>query len=589
MKIDKLLLAFCVAILSLGLLGCGDEEESCTENQIAACGEDEGGGQKKCLPDGDWTPCGNDFCNVDTAQPAQCNYTAGTCTVVGQVDCEATTGRLSDCKPPVELCNGVDDDCDGQVDEEFAEAGQTCTSECGDGTWICEAGAKVCQGGGTPTAEICDDKDNDCNGNVDEGCDDDHDGFCDKDLQVVGNPTVCTLGVGDCDDSDKAINPDAAEVCNDKDDNCDDKIDDIDDLIDCVPKSEECETVQIPACKAGKAQTSADCTEADLTKGAEPEADFECDEKDNNCDGNIDEGQECCEYDKDDPPVKVCGTNDGECQKGVLVCQEDNTWAEECGGADYIGPVDEICDGKDNDCNKETDETFENKDKVCGSDIGECVAGTYVCVEAQEVCQGEIGATDEVCDGKDNDCNEIVDDGLGTDANEGAGGNDTCSVAKDIGILPENADPFAPQDPTTLYKDGQAPDVDWYKINAKEESNWPCGWNPFAWNECYEFFAEIEVPEGVDYELCVQENSCELGDEDQIFCSDDGGAGMPEVVGIGWNGFTAANDSRDLYISVKGKTDADMSCVPYELLITFIRSCPNDGKCPWEEGYVPDP
>ena len=77
-----------------------------------------------------------------------------------------------------------------------------------------------------PEAEMCDDEDNDCDGYVDEGCDDDSDGFCDSTMDTAGQPAACGSGGGDCNDGDPAIFPGASEECDSKDNDCNGIIDD---------------------------------------------------------------------------------------------------------------------------------------------------------------------------------------------------------------------------------------------------------------------------------------------------------------------------------------------------------------------------
>lgn len=70
--------------------------------------------------------------------------------------------------------------------------------------------------------QTCDGLDNDCDGDVDEGCDDDGDGYCDGQMSVAGSASVCPNGGGDCNDRDPSVNPGANEFCDDNVDNdCD--------------------------------------------------------------------------------------------------------------------------------------------------------------------------------------------------------------------------------------------------------------------------------------------------------------------------------------------------------------------------------
>mgnify|MGYP001583591971 FL=1 len=99
------------------------------------------------------------------------------------------------------------------------------------GVGICKAGIQTCTNGQwgacvgevLPTAEICGDgKDNNCDGQVDEGCavceDKDGDGY------YAYNPISCPQG-NDCNDNDPTIYPGAKEICDGKDNNCDGQID----------------------------------------------------------------------------------------------------------------------------------------------------------------------------------------------------------------------------------------------------------------------------------------------------------------------------------------------------------------------------
>ena len=71
-----------------------------------------------------------------------------------------------------ELCNGIDDDCNGTKDDNPTDVGADCAStgkgECGPGKIACVAGAKVCQSIKNPKPDVCDGLDNNCNGVTDE-------------------------------------------------------------------------------------------------------------------------------------------------------------------------------------------------------------------------------------------------------------------------------------------------------------------------------------------------------------------------------------------------------------------------------------
>jgi hypothetical protein len=103
-----------------------------------------------------------------------------------------------------ERCNGIDDNCNGAVDEPLDLDGDgfvSCGDDCDDGDAAVHPGA----------VEICNGIDDNCDGAIDEGNDADGDGF-----------TACD---GDCDDADAAVHPAATEICNDLDDDCDGTID----------------------------------------------------------------------------------------------------------------------------------------------------------------------------------------------------------------------------------------------------------------------------------------------------------------------------------------------------------------------------
>jgi hypothetical protein len=140
--------------------------------------------------------------------------------------CPNTPGRTT---PGPEVCNGIDDNCDGVVDNNLSNVGQSCPTGqpgvCSSGTTVCTAGGAItCQPSVSPTAERCDGLDNNCNGTNDDG------------FNVGGS---CTVGVGACQRTGAFVcsasgqgtqcnaiaGTPRTEVCNGTDDDCDGSID----------------------------------------------------------------------------------------------------------------------------------------------------------------------------------------------------------------------------------------------------------------------------------------------------------------------------------------------------------------------------
>ena len=360
-----------------------DEDCLCIPGTQQPCGTNVGAckpGVQTCQASGKWGTC----VGAIGPTPEVCDGIDNDCD--GVVD-NGVTNRCGKCGPlPVEVCDGIDNDCNGVIDEGCqCKAGES--RQCGSDVGECKFGKQTCNSNGTwgsclggvlPSQEVCDGKDNDCDGVIDNGV---------------------TNACGTC-----GTVP--TEVCDGKDNNCNGLVDE---GCTCTPGTTQKCGVDQGECKSGT-QTCLSSGVWGLCEGAIfPTAEVCGDNKDNNCNGQVDEGCLCKPGE-----TRVCGSDVGECRLGKEICQANGTWSP-CVG--QIGPSTELCDGKDNDCDGQVDNDCKctpGEKQLCGSNVGECKQGTTTCGNDGKFgpCIGEVGPQPEVCDGKDNNCNGQIDEGV---------------------------------------------------------------------------------------------------------------------------------------------------------------------------------
>lgn len=372
--------------------------------------------------------CDNgDYCDGDeTCRPGEPGAGADDC-LPGTSPCGA--GEV--CEEDADRCvleTCADPDADGDGDARPACGGNDCDDENGS----VHSGAQ----------EVCDDA------GLDEDCDpttnhNDRVGLNDGDRDgdgFVNNICFNVLPDGsenrgtDCDDGRLTVNPTAIEACNERDDDCDGRLDegelitfhrDVDgDGFGCDPATNPaCTDAPVEACAAdpGWVLASGDCD--DTVRAVNPSSSEICNGRDDDCDGMTDPGCACAAG-----ATQPCGSGVGICIEGVQTCDVAGIWGG-CSTA-LPGTVSESCNGMDDDCDGTTDE---GTTVTCYADgDGDGYAG--ITAAMTEACSCTPGVTTarapstgadcndgnpavnptspEICNMVDDDCDGMIDEGV---------------------------------------------------------------------------------------------------------------------------------------------------------------------------------
>ncbi len=445
---------------------CHPGTQTCSNNSWGAC-QGAGYPQPETCngQDDDCDGQTDEGCDCTTGTTQNCGIDTGVCQHGTQTCVNGAWGACQgNIEPMPEICgNGLDDDCDGTSDEDcicIDGSTQTCGPP---DIGICQPGIQTCindlwgscQGAVYPQPETCGNGlDDDCDGIVDDGC-----ACIEGSTQSCGPPDIgiCQPGIQTCTDGqwgscENAIYPQNETCGNGLDDDCDGLIDEGCFCTDGQTRT--CGPQEIGVCQPG-IQTCSNGAWGACTGAIWPMAENCSNGLDDDCDGSIDcsdsdcqglpvcsethsacstgfcyqapgSGENECTVDADCPDctngqTRTCGPQEiGICQPGIETCAND-IWGA-CTGA--IWPIAENCDnGQDDDCDGFIDCSDPNCSDFCSvthgacSDQGICYqapgSGDNACTVSADcvscVPTGSENTPPNCSDGLDNDCDGDID------------------------------------------------------------------------------------------------------------------------------------------------------------------------------------
>jgi len=427
-----------------------------TTCQEARCGDGVVDNGETC-DDGDLidqNTCGNQCVEVSAALcrtcavDADCGRTSDRCVTLPEgracaIACSSGTDCPTgyDCAPPTDggstQCLPSSGTCAGCFDPDGDQygVGNACL-----GLDCDETRATVNEG----ATEFCDGEDNDCDFGIDEGLkgqywpDTDADGFGDENVTPI---QTCAPEAGwvtngdDCDDMLFAIKPGAVEVCDGADNNCDHQSDEGLEL-DYWPDGDadgygnkNVSPTNTCAPQSGWVTNGTDCD--DTLFSDKPGGTEACDNRDNNCNNQVDEGLKQDYWPDGDAdgygdtnvtPTNTCAPQSGWVTNGSDC--DDTVFAIKPGAV-------EVCDNVDNNCDTQVDEGLVQSywpDVDLDGYGAQNATPTITCtpqggwVTNGTDCDDNASAikpnATETCDGRDNDCDSVVDDGAGCPCNQ---------------------------------------------------------------------------------------------------------------------------------------------------------------------------